>query len=83
VIGTLIAAVRFNDIVEPSLATPLLSAWLQSLRSQPARTCALDAARRIGVWSTTNRPSGRGEPPPRPEVSAPSKPRAAPIQVGV
>ena len=26
---------------------------------------------------------GRGEPPPRPEVSGPSKPRAAPIQVGV
>jgi hypothetical protein len=49
VIGTLIAAVRFNDIVEPSLATPLLSAWLQSLRSQPAKTCALDAARSIGV----------------------------------
>src|ERR1700733_10684838 len=27
--------------------------------------------------------SGRGEPPPRPEVSGPSKPRAAPIQVDV
>jgi hypothetical protein len=28
-------------------------------------------------------PIHSGEPPPRPEVSAPSKPRAAPIQVGV
>ena len=40
-IGTLIAAVRFNDIVEPSLATPLLSAWLQSLRSQQPRPARL------------------------------------------
>ena len=34
-------------------------------------------------WPFATYCSGRGEPPPRPEVSAPSKATAAPIQVGV
>jgi hypothetical protein len=64
-----------------NLGTVTVSGTASARTSRPRRFGEKPPAARFASYETKR--SGRGEPPLRPEVSAFSKPRAAPIQVGV
>jgi hypothetical protein len=61
----------------------LARATVSAPSSAPSLGVSLLMGARFGLLARGSNRSGRGEPPLRPEVSTPSKPRAAPIQVGV